>query len=295
MSEKRILVTGSTGFIGRNLVDWSYKYPQENTTWLFTGARYLSTIIPQYEQLNLNDSKQIKEILGKFQPTHIIHLAAMSSPRKDDPTKIIDVNIKGTMNLLESMEKSVDFIFASSILIYGSNENCFYENDRCQPTSIYGMSKLACENLLNIYFRKGRIRPRILRLCGNVGRYLSHGRIYEGVSGQKDFKMFGQEPWSYVPYCYVGDTIKAIMASVDYNKPSLVANITPTDTASLKSIFGLVEKRVGYKLNVTTQGAEPPEHICCHNVKADYELKWKPTYGSLDGIEIGINEIQGIK
>jgi nucleoside-diphosphate-sugar epimerase len=282
MSDKRILVTGGDGFIGRNLQD--YVRDNYNNLYYFTGRR------AKY-YLDINDRQSIKTVYHMFDPTHIIHLAAMTSPNKDDPTKILDVNLKGTMNLLESLEKPVDFIFASSILVYGNNENCFYENDRCQPCSVYATSKLACENLLNIYFRKGKIRPRVLRLCGNVGKYLSHGRIYEALSGTKEFKMFGQTPWSYVPYCYIGDTIKAIEAAIYYNKPSLTVNITPTDTTSLQSIFALLEEKMNTKFNITSAGNEVPEHICCHNVKADYELKWKPTYSSIDAVRAGINEI----
>lgn len=283
MTQKRILVTGTSGFIGSNLYEYLKNTPTDDI--------YAFTARQSFYYLDVTDEDSIRKFYKTFDPTHIVHLAAMASFRQDDPTDIIDVNIKGTLNLLNCLTKPVDFIFSSSIFVYGSNENCFYETDKCNPTSIYGASKLACEHLLNIYFRQGKVRPRILRLCGNVGPNMTHGRLHQAINGQDSFKLHGKAPWSYVPYCHISDTIKAITTAIEYNKPSLTVNVTPSDTLSLQTAFNLIENKLGRKINLTSEGTEEPEHICCHNIKANYELNWKQSYSSMDALKTALDEI----
>ena len=292
--QRKIMVIGATGFIGKNLTEYLYKYNTQDD--VLEVSRYISRT-GRHFSCDITVKEQVSRLFEFYQPTHIIHLAADSSSR-NSTSAIFDSNLKGTYNLLECCKGNPDFIFASSILVYGSIFGSFYETDTCVPNSLYGITKLACEHMVNLYYKKGKVRPRILRLCGNVGKHLSHGRLYEALSGKKDFTLWGNSPGAYIPYLHISDTVKAIIKTLNSNKSNITYNICPSDNISLNDTFSLVEKVSGTKLNLTWNNSDEflnrEEYICCDNTRAVYDLGWNPTYNSKEAITVGLEDILGL-
>lgn len=186
-----LLLTGSSGLIGRELL----------ITLLKNGMAPKDIVCPHFSNFPITpkerekwpinlfycDLKQERDIQLLFSAfpeiDKIIHLAALASPSSNDFETFYDLNLKGTHYLLENCNQGTDFLFASSVTYYGDN-GCFYEADRPNPKSLYAITKVACEQLINLYFWRGKIRPRILRFCGNVGPELTHGRIKEAMDGR---------------------------------------------------------------------------------------------------------------
>ncbi len=156
----RVLLTGSNGFVGRVLV------PQL----LGTGYRVIcATHAPVYSSatenvvLDIRDPQAVNEAVQKVQPTHVIHLAAVTHVPTSfsKPVLTWQTNVMGTINLLESVRAhspEAFVLFVSSSEVYGESFKAgmpLKEETACQPMNPYAASKMAAEVAVNQYFRQG--------------------------------------------------------------------------------------------------------------------------------------------
>ncbi len=185
----RILVTGGAGFIGSHLVDRLLKEGFEVTVVdnLSTGQR---ENITQHK-----DRKDFHFIKGDIQDRTLVkkavenvdavfHEAARVSVPKsvENPLLTNEVNVSGTLNLLEACRNSdlKRFIHASSSSIYGETEMLpKHEMQMPQPISPYAVSKLAAENYVKIYHRVYGLNTVCLRYFNVYGPR----QIYSAYSG----------------------------------------------------------------------------------------------------------------
>ena len=132
------LVTGGAGFIGSHLVDsllrkgnnvvvidnYDEFYSKEIKIKNLSSALTFDTF--QLVEGDIRDIKVLNDILSKNHIDVVVHLAAKAGvrPSIQDPEGYYDVNINGTLNILEAMKThSVNkMIFASSSSVYGNNE-----------------------------------------------------------------------------------------------------------------------------------------------------------------------------
>ncbi len=295
MSDKVILITGSNGFLGRNLLEQIDIIP---------GLKILTyrntRLLPEYRdnkclvRLDLTNSEHVSRFFENYKEiTDIIHLAASSSSR-NNPADIVDNNIKSTLNLLEYCNQGTNFIFASSVLVYGSRDtSCFYETDVCKPTSVYGVTKLSCEHLIELYYRKNKVRPRILRFSNIIGKYLTHGRIWEVLCQNKNnVELYGNYPGSSLPFITAKSAVAAIIEATLSNRATLKCNIAPEDNLSLAKAFEMCGNARNKPVEVSFKptGIEN-DYVCCYNSEADYQLGLKITKKSEEALQDGINEL----
>ena len=185
---KKVIITGGSGFIGSNLVDYliKKKYFVINIDKLtYSSNRYKNKIRNKknYKLVKLdivNKSKLIK-IIKKNNPIAIFNLAAETHVDRsiDGPKNFIHTNIYGTFNLLESLrflkKKNINpkLIHISTDEVYGdikinkrSNEDHKYE-----PSSPYSASKASADHLVKSYIRTYKINAVISNCCNNYGPY----------------------------------------------------------------------------------------------------------------------------
>ncbi len=178
--EGKILVTGATGAIGRNLVPLlREKYGNDNVI-----AGYNSRI-PQGSlaagptvKVNVVNKEELYDIVEKQNVTSIYHLAALLSVAAEkDPQAAEQVNTQGLLNLLDVMaerEKSgkhMTGFWASSIAVYGEGlprENV-PEDVILKPITVYGKGKVAGEKAIADYSKKTGVDMRIIRFPGLNG------------------------------------------------------------------------------------------------------------------------------
>ncbi len=153
----KALITGAAGFVGKHLVS----YIRENENWDITatiipGETFCDNDVSTYD-LDISDHYQLEKILKNEKPDYIFHLAAQSSVAASwkKPAETIDINIKGTLNLLESVKANK---LPAKILLIGSSEEygrqptpTISETRRLNPLNIYAMTKACCGMLANIY------------------------------------------------------------------------------------------------------------------------------------------------
>ena len=153
--------------------------------------------------------------------TTVIHLAANTGvqPSLDDPKYDFDVNISGTISLLEACRTArLDkFIFASSGAPLGDQEPPLHEGLAPRPTSPYGASKLAGEGYCSAYYHSFGINTLALRF-GNVygpGSFKKSSivaKFLKSALEQRTFEVYGDGEQTR-DYIYVEDLVDALLAA----------------------------------------------------------------------------------
>jgi GDP-4-dehydro-6-deoxy-D-mannose reductase len=153
--KKKILITGSEGFIGKHLIKFFSK-----KNYLVFGSYYKKKNFyfsknVKYLKCDVRDFQRLKEIILKIEPDIIFHLAAKSHPNFSfkNPIETLNTNTRGTINLLEICRKfckNAKIILACSSAQYGSrafNKLPMKESDSNMPEHIYGLSKVFQDKL----------------------------------------------------------------------------------------------------------------------------------------------------
>ncbi len=237
-----ILITGANGFIGKNLHQFLEKKSQNSICppqWVNVGRRGNEHI---HYQCDLTNFEQVKEMMKAVSVDTIVHLSGYSTskPSAEDPTRIVRENIIATQNILEAIDKDTKphFIFASSVFVYGPNSR--NETEVCEPSSVYGMTKLAAEHLINSYKHKLDSVAHF-RLCATIGeKHMTHGMMYDFFAKAKTGKMFpfdviGTRPGAIKPFVHVDDVCQAIWTQMFKNLNGAY-NLCPTDNISVEDV-----------------------------------------------------------
>jgi nucleoside-diphosphate-sugar epimerase len=165
-----VLITGASGEIGHGLI--SRIAANGSTTIITLDVRALE---PEQARMvhreiggSITDAAALDRILAEFDIDHVYHMAAYLSTRSEfTPVTAHQVNVEGTMNLLEFAQKQgeshgrpVVFLYPSSIAAYGmpdletkARAGRVREDDYNTPTTMYGCNKLYCEQLGRYYAR----------------------------------------------------------------------------------------------------------------------------------------------
>jgi nucleoside-diphosphate-sugar epimerase len=246
MSSAVTLVTGSSGFVGRVVMQ----------RLAAVGHRAIGldpVAAPTTQALDdLSDRSRLHELLRREHVTHVIHAGGVSGPMvmPDDPAGVIAINVTGSMNLLyAAMDCGVrTFVYCSSVAAIGE----FYEpapigeDYPMRPTSTYGCSKAAMDYVLRGLWRKVPLDMCSLRLTAVYGP----GRQTEfNVDTIVRAALAGQPariaPLSDWPYVYVDDAADACIAACFSNTRKQLAyfvahpeRVTPEDIAAACAAAG---------------------------------------------------------
>ena len=273
MKKNKILVTGSSGFIGfhvcykllkhrykilgldnhNNYYDPKLKQKRLNLLKKFNNFRFL--------KIDIKNKKKIHNILQKHRPTIIIHLAAQAGVRYSflKPQKYIDTNITGFTNILEGMKeyKLNNFIYASSSSVYGDCKIFpFKENLSLNPLNFYGQTKLMNEKIANLYEKNFNIKTIGLRFFTVYGPYgrpdMFIPKIFDKIKKGKTIDLFNNGN-HFRDFTFVGDVSNIILKMIkriDNKKLSNIYNICNGRSYNIKKIIKLIEKETNQKLKI---------------------------------------------
>lgn len=285
----RVLVTGGAGFIGSHVID-HLSYSKHSVFVIdnfSTGKRenFQSKNIPlNFKGSDILDEKRLRQDFGITMPDVVIHLAAQAAITTSwsDPLLDMETNIRGTLNIIRMCnEFNVKrLVYASTSAVYrdgtGSALYGIRENDELNPSSPYGISKLAGElyvrNLFadHVVLRLGNVYgPRQVPIGENqviplMIRHLMHDNpfaIHGSGKQQRDF-------------VYVTDVAKAFVMAM--TGPAGVYNIASGYCKTINEIATVVAMamgQVGYEWRHDSR--EDPRKKVLMDVSLSREfLKW---------------------
>lgn len=295
----RILVTGGAGFIASHIVDALLDRGDEVHILddLSGGKRENLNTEAQFHQFDVR-SQQAAALFEKYTFDTLVHHAAQMDVRKSvaDPSFDADVNIRGTLNLLEAGRKSglKKVVFASTGgAIYGEPEYAPQdERHVLRPLSPYGITKLCVEKYLEYYHHQYGLQYVALRY-GNVygPRQNPHGEA--GVVAIFSRRMFAGEEvlingdgLQTRDYVFVEDVVRANLAALEYEE-SGIFNVGTGIETSVVDLFRLIREFTGSIIEEKHAPEQPGEQrrSVLSAALAKEQLSWTPRIGIRKGLD----------
>jgi len=296
----KILVTGGAGFIGSNTInsllarggcevicvdDFNDYYDpsikEKNIESFLTNPRF------KLYRADICDMKKMDEVFSKEKPDKVIHLAARAGVRESikKPSLYVNVNVNGTVNMLELAKKYniKNFVFASSSSVYGNQKKLpFSENDpAAKSVSVYAATKKTGEDIAHLYHRMFGINITCLRfftVYGPAGRPdMAPYKFVRLILNGEQIPKYG-DGFSKRDYTYVEDVVAGILAALDKNLPYEIINLGNSETVSLNDFISLIEKLTGKKAKVKKMPMQPGDVLITYAdiAKAKKLLGYKP-------------------
>ncbi|NNE30405.1 MAG: SDR family NAD(P)-dependent oxidoreductase, partial [Saprospiraceae bacterium] len=275
---KTILITGGAGFIGSNLtktlLDQGHQIVcLDNFNDFYDPDIKQQNILPfvlnnRYSlvQGDLRNSTELKNLFADHPIDVVIHLAAQAGvrPSIENPQLYYDVNVMGTVNLLEAMRSAgcTKMIFGSSSSVYGNNEKVpFSESDPVDnPISPYAATKKAGELLCHTFHHLYGMDILCLRFFTVYGPSqrpeMAIPKFTQAILEGRSITMFGDGN-SERDYTYVGDIVQGIVLAMDKVKGFDIINLGESKTIPLKNQIQLIEKETGRMANIQQLPMQP--------------------------------------
>jgi UDP-glucose 4-epimerase len=292
------IVTGGAGFIGSHLVDalLADGYGVTVIDDLSSGKAARVAKDAELRKLDIVDFPALAAVVEEVRPRAIFHLAAQASvvASVQDPGRDCEVNVKGTLNVVEAAGRcGAPVVFTSTGgALYGDEAPMPTGEDRMPaPLSPYGASKWAGEAYVKTWSLSSGIPHAVCRL-GNVygPRQSPHGEA--GVVAIFAHRLYtGQTPTLYGhgkptrDYVYVGDVVSALLAASGRSGTFNVATGVETDVST---VWSELSKVAGQQVEPRLADLRPGEleHSRIDASLAERELGWRPEVPIAEGLRL---------
>ena len=294
----KVLITGSTGFIGANLVRTFLKIGAEIHILTRTTSNKwrINDILKDVTEycVDLLDHKKLESIILDIAPEIIFHTAIYGGyPFQKDIKKIIESNFIGTVNLVNACKK-VDFelfVNIGSSSEYGIKSRPMTEGDILEPVNDYEVSKAAATLYCQAVARREKIPIATLRLFSPYGYYEEPTRLIPSVvvSCLKGRNPEVSSPNSVRDFIFIEDVIDAYMKVIGTSDiGGEIFNIGYGEQHSVGEVVNMIVELTGN--NVRPGWGSVPKRANEPNVwqadvtKAKDILKWEPKYSLEEGL-----------
>lgn len=304
---EKLLITGTTGFIGRNLAKKLVEqgYEVHSIERYVTGRYTLDSKGVTTHYANLSDYSAVKYIVKEVKPDYCIHVGAITAVAfsYEHFIEVNEVNYLGTVNLAEACYRELpnfkQFIFAGTSEEYGMSlldpDGILQEKSILHPNSPYAVSKVAADMYLMYMHEAYGFPVTVVRPFNTYGRTDNTHFFIERVITQmltKDVVTLGS-PDAIRDWLYVDDHVDAYLKALK-NKKAIgeVIQICTGRGYSTKETAEIIAKLTGFKGNInwnSTQGRPLDAKILKgDNSKAREILNWVPKYDLETGLKKSI-------
>ncbi|MFQ6104148.1 MAG: GDP-mannose 4,6-dehydratase [Candidatus Glassbacteria bacterium] len=293
------LVTGGAGFIGSHLTekliaDGSRVVCLDNFDEFYSPRikrrnirDFLSKDSYDLVEGDVRDRQLLEDLFSRYNFDCVVHLAAKAGvrPSIQDPHLYADVNINGTLSLLECIKnkKLKKFIFASSSSVYGNrNMMPFKEDDKVDtPISPYGATKKAGEVFCYNYHSLYGIPMVLLRFFTVYGPRqrpeMAIHKFTRMIDNGEEVPVFGSGT-SKRDYTYIDDIIEGVLRCIDLDADYEIFNLGCSRTINIKYLIEVIAESIGKKARIKYLKPQPGdvEMTFADIHKAQKLLNYKP-------------------
>ena len=294
--DKKVLVTGGAGVVGRELVDY---LKREGAIIRVVDLAEKPKELEGVEYFNMDLSLE-SQFLFRFDPEYVFHLAA-DFERSEETEEFWESNFRNNVMASHNLIKNVvqkkslkKIIFASSYLIYDKNlykdnsrDNFLSESSKIDPRNLTGLAKLQTEMDLEFLSGGGSkfdfVSARIYRVYGKNSRDII-SRWIRSILNQKKILVFDEE--NKFDYIYSGDVALGLLKLCE-KKFNGVCNLGFGESKKISEVVEILNKEIG-----GLEVEKSDQSIFKESSLADISLlksvlKWKPE----TTLELGIKKI----
>lgn len=289
-------MTGAFGLVGTELVEaLQKKYGKENVI-AAAHSKKPENFDGILEEVDVSDKGKLEEIVNKYEIEAIYHLAGLLSVGGEkNPDLAWKVNLDGLKNVLDvARDRKIKVFWPSSIAAFGltTPRESTPQHTVLEPTTIYGVTKVAGELLCQYYFNRYGVDVRSLRYPGLNGWKAEPGdgtteyAIHIFYAAIKDGKYICPlKPDTRLPMMYLDDAINGTIKLMEVDPDSLTVrtsynfsgiSFTPVELAAeIKKL--MPEFEIAYEPNHTQAIADSwPQTIDDSEAREDWG--WQPEY-----------------
>jgi UDP-glucuronate 4-epimerase len=301
----RVLVTGGAGFIGshaceRLLARGDSVTVLDNFNDFYDPAlkRENLAAIPGARAVegDIRDVELVRRLFEEGSFDVLLHLAAMAGVRPSllDPLHYEDVNVRGTLVLLEELRRrpGTRMVFASSSSVYGASEEAPFREDAGlhRPVSPYAATKRAGELLCYTYHHLYDIPTTCLRFFTVYGpRQRPEMAIHKFVRATLQGRAipFYGDGSSRRDYTYIDDIVDGVLRAIDRCAGYEIYNLGESRTTSLAELVALVGEVCDKEPTLEVLPSQPGDVPLTYAdvSKARAELGYEPTTAVREGLE----------
>ena len=301
------LVTGGLGFIGNELVR-QLRSRNEKVVIVDNYNRTAPMIddisdVPVFK-VDITEKEKLFDVFRKFRPKIVFHLAAIHfiPECNENPQRTLRVNVEGTQNVLSAAVNSgvEHFIFASSGAVYADSLNHLNENSAVCPVDVYGVSKMAAEQLCDIEASFSGMKVTACRLFNNIGPRETNPHIVPEVIEQlkKSNTLYLGNTSAIRDYITTEETAEAFIriskcTPGDYR----VINIATGVGATVKELIDMIAEIMGRKIKIKSDPKrfrKVDKAVQIGDVKNLYKItEWMPKTSLKKGL-LNLLKIEGL-
>jgi UDP-glucose 4-epimerase len=297
---QEVVVTGAAGFIGSNLCRTLMEQGAKVTGFdnLYSGKmEFIQDLMDnglKFVKGDIRDQAAIETATKgcKF----IFHLAAQTSVpfSMENPKEDCEINVVGTLNVLEAARKAgARVVFSSSCAVYGNPDvRPTPETHRRRPIAFYGLTKMLGEDYCRFYHETYGTEVVMLRIF-NVYGPNCHGAIYDFLNklrknpSKLEVLGTGQQSRDFV---YISDMVAALLAAA--STPEAAGqefNVGTGVTTSVAEVAKILIEILGLNTEISFKGGEAwagdMDKTLADNSKAVNILQWKPQVTLKEGLK----------
>ena len=309
---KKVLVTGSSGFIGfhvvKKILDKKISVvgvDNHNNYYSPRIKRFRLKILKdnkkfKFYKLDISNKKKLIKLFKKERPNAVIHLAAQAGVRYsfENPGSYISSNIMGTHNILECMVecKIQKLIFASSSSVYGNQKKLpITEKNPTNPLNFYGLTKLTNEKQIKLFNKNYNIDYIILRFFtayGQIGRPdMFIPKLKKNILKQIKVDLFnnGKHKRDFTFVEDISNIIELLLRKKRFKEKFRILNVCSGIKTDIRKVVSLVENYLQKKAKLVPKGIQRGDMLDTHG--SNKNLKKYLNYIKFKNINYGIRQI----
>lgn len=245
-----ILVTGGAGFIGKYLV---------------------KELVKRDHNVVAFDLEYGDDIQDSMSGTYdaIFHFAVLPRPQaQQEPQKAVDVNVKGTVNVLELARRcGAKVIFSSASSVYGiPMHSPVGENNPINPVSVYGATKRAAELFIQTYYKLySSINYLIFRFTNVYGPNQKGTRevipaFLNSIRNEDSITIYGSGK-QVRDFVYIDDVVHFLIRALEPDKKNMILNLGSSKETSIIELVKIIENVTEKKAEIISRPVELEERF----------------------------------